>query len=175
MEREKELMKLNETLNQKCAITLAARAKVSKVKKPTTTTATKATRNAKRKSDSTKINSFALADANKPSDDKRAVAVSRNGNGNGNEIDQPVNDVANVEMVTDTDTTHTPDNRDPIEKFLADFTVESKIKLSDNLPEVRREIADATAANENAKPTNGISLIPNNLVRRNVSTDGIIR
>lgn len=164
-------MQLNETLNQKCAITFAAKTKVSKVKKTATTM--KPTRNVKNKSDSTKMNSFALADAKQPTNDTKVVAT--NSNGSGNEIDQPASEAAKVENVTDTDTTNAPDNRDSIEKFLADFSVESKIKLTNDFPDAKCETADPNVANENAKPTNGISLIPNNLVRRNVSTDGIIK
>lgn len=176
LEREKELMKLNETLNQKCAITLAARSKVSKVKKTTSAPPTKKTlKNVKSKPDSksatAKINSFALADANKPLNDKKVAADSSgNGNGNGNEVKQAESVAPKVEP----DSANEPDNRDPIEKFLDDFTVESKIKLTDDSP-AKRETADANRVNENSKPTNGVSLIPNNMVRRNVSADGIIK
>lgn len=174
LEREKELMKLNETLNQKCAITLAARSKVTKVKKTTSATPTKKTlKNVKSKSDSksatAKINSFALADANKPLNDKK-VAADSNGNGTGNEVKQ----AESVALKVEPDTANEPDNRDPIEKFLDDFTVESKIKLTDDSL-AKRETADANRVNENSKPTNGVSLIPNNMVRRNVSADGIIK
>lgn len=174
LEREKELMKLNETLNQKCAITLAARSKVSKVKKTTSAPPTKKTlKNVKSKPDSksatAKINSFALADANKPLNDKK-VAADSSGNGNGNEVKQAESVAPKVEP----DTANEPDNRDPIEKFLDDFTVESKIKLTDDSP-AKRETVDANRVNENSKPTNGVSLIPNNMVRRNVSADGIIK
>lgn len=168
LEREKELLRLNETLNQKCAITLAARTKVTKVNK-NTTTATKMIKNVKSKSDATKINSFALADANKQSNGNKVVADDSNDNCNANEDNQLPTDASKDENINATNASS--DNRDPIEKFLDDFTVASKIKLTD----AQREPSDATAANENAKSTNGMSLIPNNLVRRNVSTDGIIR
>lgn len=141
--------------------------------KKTTTPTTKTTKNVKNKSDSTKANSFALPDANKPTKDKKVVGAS-NGNdiGNDNEINVPERDVPKPEIVTNIETANAPDNRDPIEKFLADFNVESKIKLMDDIPAAKQE---TTATNENEKPANGISMIPNNLVRRNVSTDGIIK
>lgn len=120
----------------------------------------------------TKINSFALADANKQLNNKKVAAESI---GNGNEVNQLANGVPKVDIETKNNTTNALDSQDPIEKFLADFTVESKLKLTDDFPDFTRERADATVANENAKPTNGISLIPNNLVRRNVSTDGIVK
>lgn len=169
LEREKELMKLNETLNQKCAITLAAKTKVSKAPKVKKTTTMKSMKNVKSKLNAIEINSSAMTDGNKHSHDTKAKADSvDNDIGNGNDANQPVTHAVKVDNGTETNTTDAQDNRNPIEKFLTDFSVESKLKLTDGFP-------DAATPNENTKPTNGVSLIPNNLVRRNVSTDGIIK
>lgn len=169
LEREKELMKLNDTLNQKCAITLAAKTKVSKASKVRKTTTTKSLKNVKSKLDAIEIKLSAMTDGNKHSNDTKAAADSvDNDIGNGNDANQPVTHAVKVDNGPKTDTTDALDNRNPIEKFLTDFSVESKLKLTDDFP-------GAVTPNENTKPTNGVSLIPNNLVRRNVSTDGIIK
>lgn len=171
LEREKELLKLNEALNQKCAITLAARTKVPKVRRAPTA---KTVKNAKMKSESTKMGTITMAETKKSMNDDKAVAVENgngNDNGNGNEINRLVDDSPKGADTIVTGTTNGPEVQDPIEKFLANFTVESKIKLTDTLPAER----DTTPANENGKPANGISLIPNNMVRRNVSADAITR
>lgn len=169
LEREKELMKLNETLNQKCAITLAAKTKLSKASKVKKSTPMKTIKNVKSKLDGIEINSIALADGNKHSNDTKVATDSvGNDNGNGNEANEAMTHELKVDNGTETDTTNALDNRDPIERFLNDFTVESKLNLTNDSPA-------AATAKENAKPTNGVSLIPNNMVRRNVSTDGIIK
>lgn len=127
----------------------------------------KTMKNVKSKLDAIEIKSLALADGNNQSNGTK-VAANSVGNDNGNEAKQAVTHALKVENGTETDTTDATDNRDPIERFMADFTVESKLKLTDDSP-------GAGTANENEKPTNGVSLIPNNMVRRNVSTDGIIK
>lgn len=176
LKREKELLKLNESINMKCANTLDPKSakkeaieKIGKQIKPV-----KSIKNGKFVSKpliTNKTQNLVEFAEEKANPIQRRVADELNEtfsseNATKNEIIE-----SNIALKLDNNNRSYESVHSPIERFLNDFTV-SSIALN-AVPNEKQE--KNNIHEENGQISGAISLIPNNLVRRNVSTDGIIK